>query len=58
MSINPQRMRGCINPVAQSTGELLTIVGMTVASFLPIAMCILVVLFDSLACMHAWHYSA
>ena len=26
-SINPQRMCGCINPTAQFTGELLTIVG-------------------------------
>ena len=47
-------MPGCINPAPQSTSELLTIV----AFLSGIAACILVVPVDSLACMHAWNYSA
>ena len=55
---NPQRMRICpIDPAPQSTSELLTIVAFF-SILSGIAACILVVPFDSLACMHAWNYSA
>ena len=50
----PQRMPGCISPAPQSTSEAFDNRGFfSILSGL--AAC---VPFDSLACMHAWNYSA